>query len=146
MQNTWYLEGTQCRRAGVTPLFIVTAPFQLPTELYNVHCTMYTVQCTLYNVHCTMYTVQCTLYNVHCTMYTVQCTLYNVHCTMYTVQCTLYNVHCTMYSEQCTVYMDRKHIHTPRLTCARTRNVGTQVRILAATRARDVIRKSLDPI
>ena len=54
----------------------------------NVHCTMYTVQCTLYNVHCTMYTVQCTLYNVHCTMYTVQCTLYNVHCTMYTVQCT----------------------------------------------------------
>ena len=40
--------------------------------LYNVHCTMYIVQCTLYNVHCTMYIVQCTLYNVHCTMYIVQ--------------------------------------------------------------------------
>ena len=79
-------------------------------HLQTVHCTMYTVQCTLYNVHCTMYTVQCTLYNVHCTMYTVQCTLYNVHCTMYTVQCTLYNVHCTMYIVQYRDVLRRLHM------------------------------------
>ena len=41
------------------------------TYMYNVHCTMYIVQCTLYNVHCTMYIVQCTLYTIHCTLYIV---------------------------------------------------------------------------
>ena len=65
--------------------------------VYNVHCTMYIVQCTMYmcNVQCTMYIVQCTMYmcNVQCTMYNVQCTMYNVHCTLYNVKCTLYNVH-----------------------------------------------------
>ena len=45
-------------------------------NLYNVHCTVYIVQCTLYSVHCTVYIVQCTLYSVHCTVYIVQCTLY----------------------------------------------------------------------
>ena len=72
--------------------------------MYNVQCTMYSVQCTVYNVQCTMYSVQCTVYNVQCTMYSVQCTVYNVQCTMYSVQCTVYNVQCTMYSVQCTMY------------------------------------------
>ena len=42
------------------------------------------LECNLYKyVHCTLYTVQCT---VHCTLYTVHCTLYS---TLYTVHYTL---------------------------------------------------------
>ena len=81
--------------------------YTVPCTLYRVHCTVYTVPCTLYHVHCTMYTVPCTLHHVHCTMYTVPCTLHHVHCTMYTVPCTLYHVHCTMYTVPCTPY----HVH-----------------------------------
>ena len=74
--------------------------------MYNVHCTMYIVQCTLYNVHCTMYIVQCTLYNVHCTMYIVQCTMYSVYtihqltiCTIHYTVDTTHTTGCTLYSE-----------------------------------------------
>ena len=100
-----------------------------------VHCTLYTVHCTLYIVHRTLYTVHCTPYIVHRTLYTVHCTLYTVHCTLYVVQLvtkidyiwrldistytilysqavtrahvqsTSYNVRRTMYVVQCTSYV-----------------------------------------
>ena len=74
--------------------FVESQVVSYPTSLCllhflpHVHCTLYTVHCTMYHVHCTMYTVPRTLYHVHCTMYTVPCTLYHVHCTLYTAPCT----------------------------------------------------------
>ena len=59
---------------------------KLPSTLYNVQITKYTVQCTNYQVHRTMYKLPNTLYNVQITKYTVQCTNYQVHCTIYNVQ------------------------------------------------------------
>ena len=38
---------------------------------------------TLFSVYC----VRC----MHCTLYTVQCTLYSVHFTIYTLQCLIYH-------------------------------------------------------
>ena len=71
-----------------------------------VHCTLYTVHCTLYIVHRTLYTVHCTPYIVHRTLYTVHCTPYIVHRTLYTVHCTLYTVHCTLYVVQLVTKID----------------------------------------
>ena len=73
-------------------------------EMYNEHCTMYTVQYTLYIVHCILYIPcdgisHCTVYNMQCTLYTVHCTVYNVHCIFYTVHCILYIIHCILYNE-----------------------------------------------
>ena len=49
----------------------------------NIQYTKYTVYNNLCN---TMFIViHCTMYSVHCTVYTV-CTLNTVHCTMYNVQ------------------------------------------------------------
>ena len=59
--------------------------------------------CTVYNVQCTMYSVQCTVHNVQCTMYSAQYIVYNVQCTMYSVQCVVYTIHITVYCVQCTL-------------------------------------------
>ena len=36
--------------------------------MYNVHCTLYNVQCTYLfdNIHCTLYFLHCALCNVEC--------------------------------------------------------------------------------
>ena len=71
------------------------------SSLYNVHCTMYIVQCSTYTMPialCIVYTVQCTFYIVQYsiyTMYIVQCST----CTMYmctVVQCTTHNLNFTL--------------------------------------------------
>ena len=59
-------------------------------------CTLYNVQYTLQRAMCTVYCYS--VQAVHCTLYTVQCTLtvyYIVHCALYNVQIVhiLYN-HC----------------------------------------------------
>ena len=43
--------------------------------------------CALFNVHCTLYTVQCALYTVHCTLCTVHCALYRGRYEVCSVQC-----------------------------------------------------------
>ena len=63
---------------------------------FDVHCTLYSVQCTVYSVHCTLCIVQCTLYTVQCKMCNVHCTLYIVHYTLFSVQCTVYIAHCAL--------------------------------------------------
>ena len=47
-----------------------------------------------------VYNIKCTLYSVNYILYTIQCKLYTVHYT----HCELYNVHYTLYSERSTVY------------------------------------------
>ena len=65
------------------------------TQLYTVHCRVYSVQYT--RIHCkfTLYIViiQCTMFTVHCTNYNIPCTLYDLHCTLYSVRRTMYSVH-----------------------------------------------------
>ena len=43
-------------------------PFWTGWHVYNVHCTVYIVQCTLHSVHCTVYIVQCAVSEVKCTL------------------------------------------------------------------------------
>ena len=43
--------------------------------LQQVHCTVYSVQCTVFRVHSTVYTVKCTVYNVQSTVYSIKCTV-----------------------------------------------------------------------
>ena len=99
--------------------------------LHTVHCTQWTLHCSLYRVYC----IQCT---VHCTLYTVVQTRrgswargnipslvqprvdsttgcccqmggqleyhnHSLHCSGYTVQCKSYSLQCTVYSTHCTV-------------------------------------------
>ena len=81
------------------------------TQLYIVHFTEYTLNCTMYNVHLytTLYIVQCkcTLYNVQYIIKAVSSSgagdgfdiiQYSIHCTLYSVH--LYIVHCTVYIVQ----------------------------------------------
>ena len=44
-------------------------PTYYQVQIYNVHCTQYSVQYTMYIVHGTVYSIQCTLYTVHYTLY-----------------------------------------------------------------------------
>ena len=77
-------------------------------SLSIVHCTLYSVQCTVvyYSHECGCVNIDIpTLSNVYCTqyrirMYTVLCTVYTVYCIMYSVQCIMYSVQCIMYSVQ----------------------------------------------
>ena len=92
--------------------------------MYNLHCTLYTVQCTLKCIKYICILVHCTLYNVP--LYTVTCE-HSTHnlCTttntrrsreegsnwfvvfstrMYAVKCTRLVVRRILYDVQCTVY------------------------------------------
>ena len=70
----------------------------LYTVLLCEHDIEQIVHNTLYNVQCTVHTVQCTLFSAYCTVHTVQCALYGAHCTVHTAQCALYSAHCTVHS------------------------------------------------
>ena len=66
------LRGNPAQRGPRHPVLVLpyTNSVQvLGMEQPTVHCTLYTVQCTLYTVHCKVYGVQCTLYSVHCKAY-----------------------------------------------------------------------------
>ena len=76
-----------------------------------LHCTAYSVRCTVYVVHCTLHTARRTMYVVHCIQcttymsYTVRRVLYVVHCKSYIVynvrHCTSCTVRRTLYDVQC---------------------------------------------
>ena len=52
----------------------------LPSTLYSVLCTLYSVLIYLYSVLCTLYPELISLYSVLCTLYSL---LYSVLCTCY---------------------------------------------------------------
>ena len=90
------------------PMYNVQSMCSVQCKVYNVHCTLYTVQRTmckmiLYIVHCTLYNLLCVVYTKHCTLYTVHFTLH-MDCTLYTGQYTMCSLCCALYTAQCTLY------------------------------------------
>ena len=96
-----------CKSAGGQSGQSLQAMCTVHCTLYTVPCTLYDVYCTLYTVHFTLYAVLCALYTVHSTLYTVYCIPYTVHSTQCIVQCTVYTVHWTLDTGHCTVISSR---------------------------------------
>ena len=115
-------------QAGRPPLY---------TELYSVHCTVYTVQGALYSsVYCRVYTGHCILYSVHWLLDTTLYRVYN-HTTIASGRIgnaygTVYCPYCTLYSVQytqmfTTLWLHNQGEHLGRLICKNSWHVFAEM-------------------
>ena len=71
--------------------------------MFNVQCTVCSVQFSEYRVQCAVTSVQCTVCSVQFSEYRVQCAVSSVQCLVCSVECLVCSVQCTVCSVQCTV-------------------------------------------
>ena len=55
--------------------------------MYNLHSSVYNIQCTLYKGYSSVYSLQCTVYTVHSSVYSLPNKQSTIHSTQYSVHC-----------------------------------------------------------